>query len=271
MKLLKPLNLKGAAKSLQKTAIKQAPALLTIMGISCMVSSTVLAVRATPKALMLKEKAEMEKNGDISAYQEAQTLTPIELVQTCWRCYAPAFIAGTIGAACLIGANSVHLRRNAALAAAYALSESSFKEYKDKALEVVGEKKENDIRNAVAQNDVQKNPPVESAVIDTGFGSNLCRDPICGRYFRCDIEKLKSSLAELNLKLVTDGWVSLNDYYDLLNLPECDIGDDLGWSLNENREVVKLRLSAQLAENESQTPCMVVAFQHGPIYNYDKI
>lgn len=271
MKILTPSDFGRAAKVLQKTAIKQAPALLTMMGISCMVSSTVMAVRATPKALLLKEKAEMAKNSDISAYQEAQPLTPVELVKSCWRCYTPAFLTGVFGIVCLIGANQVSLRRNAALAAAYALSENSLKEYRDKALEVVGEKKETDIRNAVAKDDVKKNPPVEEAVIDTGFGNNLCRDPICGRYFRCDIEKLKSSLAELNLKLVTDGWVSLNDYYDLLNLPECNIGDDLGWSLNESREVVKLKLSAQLAENESQTPCMVVSFQHGPIYNYDKI
>ena len=120
------VSYKQAARVLRKTAVKQAPVLLTVIGISSMVSSTVLAVRATPKAILLKEKAEMEKNRDISAYQEAQTLTPVELVQSCWRCYTPAFIMGVFGTACLIGANSVHLRRNAALAAAYALSETSF-------------------------------------------------------------------------------------------------------------------------------------------------
>lgn len=268
---IKPLNLPAATKKIKRAAVKQAPALLTVMGISCMVSSTIMAVRATPKALLLKEKAELEKNKDVQVFEEAQSLTPVELVQSCWRCYAPSFVVGVFGTACLVGANSVNMRRNAALAAAYALSEGSLKEYRDKALEVVGEKKENDIRNAVAKDDVKSNPPVENSIIDTGFGNNLCRDPICGRYFRCDIEKLKSSLAELNLKLVSDGWVSLNDYYDLLNLPESAMGDDLGWSLNECREVVKLRLSAQLAEDFGQTPCMVVGFQHGPVYNYDKI
>lgn len=135
------VSYKQAARVLRKTAVKQAPVLLTVIGISSMVSSTVLAVRATPKAILLKEKAEMEKNRDISAYQEAQTLTPVELVRSCWRCYTPAFIMGVFGTACLIGANSVHLRRNAALAAAYALSETSFKDYKEKTAEVVGEKK----------------------------------------------------------------------------------------------------------------------------------
>lgn len=90
------VSYKQAARVLRKTAVKQAPVLLTVIGISSMVSSTVLAVRATPKAILLKEKAEMEKNRDISAYQEAQTLTPVELVRSCWRCYTPAFNHGRV-------------------------------------------------------------------------------------------------------------------------------------------------------------------------------
>lgn len=265
------VSYKQAARVLRKAAVKQAPVLLTVIGISSMVSSTVLAVRATPKAILLKEKAEMEKNRDISAYQEAQPLTPAELVRSCWRCYTPAFIMGVFGTACLIGANSVHLRRNAALAAAYALSETSFKDYKEKTAEVVGEKKETEIRNAVAKDAIEKNPPVEADIIETGFGNNLCYDPICGRYFRCDIEKLKSSLVELNMSLISEGWVSLNDYYERLRLPESRIGDDLGWNLNECHDTVQLKLSAQLADNLAQTPCMVIGFQHGPIYNYDSL
>lgn len=134
------VSYKQAARVLRKTAVKQAPVLLTVIGISSMVSSTVLAVRATPKAILLKEKAEMEKNRDISAYQEAQTLTPVERFVGAALLYS-GLHHGRVGTACLIGANSVHLRRNAALAAAYALSETSFKDYKEKTAEVVGEKK----------------------------------------------------------------------------------------------------------------------------------
>ena len=72
------------------------------------------------------------------------------------------------------------------------------------------------------------------------------------------------------MELVQDGYVSLNQYYDLIGLPDGMLGDDLGWSINDNHSTVQLDLSAQLTKDEAQTPCMVVAFKYGPIYNYDR-
>lgn len=275
MKIKYPrINVKPFVHACKVGMAKNAPTILTITGITAMTSSTYWAVKATPKALALKEKAEVEKNKKAGTFKGDKvndwiTLTKVEIVQTCWRCYAPAFITGVLGAACLIGANSMNLRKNAALAAAYALSETNFKEYREKTLEEVGEKKEEKIRNAVAEEKITKNPVNTSTVLETGNGDTLCYDAICGRYFKSSIEKLKSALNELNMELVQDGYVSLNQYYDLIGLPDGMLGDDLGWSINDNHSTVQLDLSAQLTKDEAQTPCMVVAFKYGPIYNYD--
>lgn len=275
MKIKYPrINVKPFVHACKVGMAKNAPTILTITGITAMASSTYWAVKATPKALALKEKAEVEKNKKAGTFKGDKVndwiaLTEVEIVQTCWRCYAPAFITGVLGAACLIGANSMSLRKNAALAAAYALSETNFKEYREKTLEEVGEKKEEKIRNAVAEEKITKNPVNTSTVLETGNGDTLCYDAICGRYFKSSIEKLKSALNELNMELVQDGYVSLNQYYDLIGLPDGMLGDDLGWSINDNHSTVQLDLSAQLTKDESQTPCMVVAFKYGPIYNYD--
>lgn len=282
------VNVKPFVKACKVGLTKNAPTILTMTGITAMASSTYWAVKATPKALALKEKAEVEKNKragtfknrDLHYYDEKEgafvdgfqnwvPLTKLEIVQTCWRCYAPAFITGVLGAACLIGANSMNLRKNAALAAAYALSETNFKEYREKTLEEVGEKKEEKIRNAVAEEKITKNPVNTSTVLETGNGDTLCYDAICGRYFKSSIEKLKSALNELNVFLTEDGTASLNDYYELIGLPEGGLGYDLGWNLNEHHETVKLDLSAQLTPDENKTPCMVVGFKYGPIYNYE--
>lgn len=268
------VNVKPFVKACKVGLTKNAPTILTMTGITAMASSTYWAVKATPKALALKEKAEVEKNKKAGTFKGDKVndwipLTKVEIVQTCWRCYAPAFITGVLGAACLIGANSMNLRKNAALAAAYALSETNFKEYREKTLEEVGEKKEEKIRNAVAEEKITKNPVNTSTVLETGNGDTLCYDAICGRYFKSSIEKLKSALNELNMELVQDGYVSLNQYYDLIGLPDGMLGDDLGWSINDNHSTVQLDLSAQLTKDEAQTPCMVVAFKYGPIYNYD--
>lgn len=275
MKIKYPkVNVKPFVKACKVGLTKNAPTILTMTGITAMASSTYWAVKATPKALALKEKAEVEKNKKAGTFKGDKVndwipLTKVEIVQTCWRCYAPAFITGVLGAACLIGANSMNLRKNAALAAAYALSETNFKEYREKTLEEVGEKKEEKIRNAVAEEKITKNPVNTSTVLETGNGDTLCYDAICGRYFKSSIEKLKSALNELNMELVQDGYVSLNQYYDLIGLPDGMLGDDLGWSINDNHSTVQLDLSAQLTKDEAQTPCMVVAFKYGPIYNYD--
>lgn len=275
MKIKYPrINVKPFVHACKVGMAKNAPTILTITGITAMASSTYWAVKATPKALALKEKAEVEKNKKAGTFKGDEVndwiaLTKVEIVQTCWRCYAPAFITGVLGAACLIGANSMSLRKNAALAAAYALSETNFKEYREKTLEEVGEKKEEKIRNAVAEEKITKNPVNTSTVLETGNGDTLCYDAICGRYFKSSIEKLKSALNELNMELVQDGYVSLNQYYDLIGLPDGMLGDDLGWSINDNHSTVQLDLSAQLTKDEAQTPCMVVAFKYGPIYNYD--
>lgn len=275
MKIKYPrINVKPFVHACKVGMAKNAPTILTMTGITAMASSTYWAVKATPKALALKENAEVEKNKKAGTFKGDKVndwipLTKVEIVQTCWRCYASAFITGVLGAACLIGANSMNLRKNAALAAAYALSETNFKEYREKTLEEVGEKKEEKIRNAVADEKITKNPVNTSTVLETGNGDTLCYDAICGRYFKSSIEKLKSALNELNMELVQDGYVSLNQYYDLIGLPDGMLGDDLGWSINDHHSTVQLDLSAQLTKDEAQTPCMVVAFKYGPIYNYD--
>lgn len=269
------VNPKKIAKIVEAQVVKNAPTYLTIIGISAMASSTYYAVKATPKALALKEKAEVDKNKELGTFKKDNVnaewvpLTTVEIVQTCWRCYAPAFISGVLGAACLLGANSVNIRRNAALAAAYALSETNFKEYRDKTLEEVGEKKEAQIRSAIAEEKITKNPVNTSKVLETGTGDTLCYDAICGRYFTSSIEKLKSALNELNMTLVEDGFVSLNQYYDLIGLPDGTLGDDLGWNMNDRHATVQLDLSAQLTKDETQRPCMVVGFKVPPVYNYD--
>ena len=108
-----------------KTLKKHSPEILTGLGIAGMITTTVFAVRATPKALRLIE--ERKKQEDVTK------LTPIETVQTCWKCYIPSVVIGAASTACIIGATSVSARRHAALATAYALSESSMKEYQEKA------------------------------------------------------------------------------------------------------------------------------------------
>lgn len=240
-----------------KTAIKKhSPEILTGIGIAGMITTTVMAVRATPKALILIE----ERKEEIGA----EKLEAMDMVKTTWACYIPAAITGTLSVACLIGASSVNARRNAALATAYTLSESALKDYQGKVIEMFGEKKNEAVKDAVAKDKVEKNPVVTREVIITEKGNTLCYDAISGRYFKSDIEKIKKAECELNRQMLDGMYVSLNDFYYEIGLDSVKLGDELGWNVDSG--YIDLSFSSQLASDG--TPCLVIDYSVAPRYDY---
>ena len=113
-------NLSNLVDASKLFITRRSPEILTGIGIAGMVTTTVLAVKATPKALVLIGQAENEMERD---------LKPIEAVKVAWKPYIPAIVTGTMSTMCLIGASSVNRRRNAALATAYKLSETEYGNY----------------------------------------------------------------------------------------------------------------------------------------------
>lgn len=252
-------NISKIINEIQKAVTKHSPEILTGLGIAGMITTTVLAVKATPKALDLindrKDELETEK------------LPPTEVVKTAWKCYIPAALTCATSTACLIGASSVHLKRNAALATAYKLSESAINEYKDAVIDKIGEKKEQTIRDKVAEERIKKNPVSSSEVFITEKGNTLCYDTISGRYFKSDIDRIKRAENAINKQLLDEMYVSLNDLYDELDLDHTKLGDELGWKIDDG--LVELYFSSQLADDG--TPCVVMDFTRAPKYNFSKL
>lgn len=236
---------------------KHSPEILTGIGVTGMITSTVLAVKATPKAMLLLDVAEHDK-GD--------KLTPIETVKAAWKPYIPAVITGVAAATCIIGASAVNTKRNAALATAYAISEKSLLTYRDKVVETIGEKKEKEIREKIAQDEVNKKPVSNSQVIITSKGNSLCMDSLFGRYFKSDIDQLKKCINELNREIISQNYASLNSFYNLVGLDPVEAGNRLGWNIDDRN--IDLVFSACLTE--SGEPCIVVDFRTPPKYDFDR-
>lgn len=245
-----------AIRNMQTAVKKHSPEILTGIGIAGMITTTVMAVRATPKALILIDDKKEEL--------EADELTSKEIIQTAWVCYIPAAVIGTASIACLIGASSVNIRRRAALATAYSLSESALKEYQEKVVETIGEKKEQSIRDAVAKDKIEKNPVSSREVIITEKGNTLCYDAVSGRYFKSDIDKLKKAENELNRRMRDEMYISLNDFYYEIGLNRTSIGDELGWNIDNG--YIDLSFSSQLADDG--TPCLVIEYCVEPRYDF---
>lgn len=249
-------------KSVRTAMKRHSPEILTGIGIAGMITTTVMAVRATPKALILID--EREKAAEFDGSDEP--LPNVERVKAAWRCYIPAAVVGCASVACLIGASSVNIRRNAALATAYTLSESALKEYQEKVVEAIGDKKERSIRDSVAKDRIANKPVENSEVVITDRGNTLCYDVLSGRYFKTDIDKIRKAANELNRQMRDEMYISLNEFYYAIGLDGIKVGEDLGWNIDSG--YIELDFSSQLAKDD--TPCLVIDYQVAPRYDFMK-
>lgn len=268
------LNFKGIIGAIQSATIKHSPEILTGMGIAGMITTTILAVKATPKAMKLIEEEKIFKEKEAhegGTFSEKDKecdfkLTPLEVIKVAWKPYIPAIVTGGLSVTSLICASSTNARRNAALATAYSLSETALKEYREKVVETIGEKKEQAVLDKIAKDKIDRNPVVNNEVIITERGNTLCYDTISGRYFKSDPDMLKRVENELNRRMIDEMYVSLNEFYYEIGLNGTTMGHDLGWNMDKG--YIELRFSSQLASDEQ--PCLVVDFNNAPQYNFRK-
>lgn len=265
-------------KMAKNIAKKRSPEILTGLGIAGMITTTVLAVKATPKALQLIEEEkdrrnnklleEMAPNENENCDQVAQ-LKPIEVIKVAWKPYIPVLLLGAGSIACLIGANSVHARRQAALYSAYKLSETALTEYKDKVLETIGEEKEKEVRNKVAKDKVEKHPVSNTEIYITGGGESLFYDPLSDRYFKSDIETIRKVINDLNYAMgySSEMYVSLSQLYDELGLKHTSVSDEIGWNIRDG--LIEPDFSTQLTDDGK--PCIVLDWLKVPTYTFDNL
>lgn len=275
---MKKPNMSNLIKGIKVSLSRHSPEILTGIGIAGMVTTTILAVRATPKALTLIEERKEELNkqkfdnklndgGDLRDYKEITKLKFPEVVKVTWKCYVPAAVTATASIACLVGASSVHIKRNAVLATAYQLSETALTEYREKVVETIGEKKEEAIREKVDKARIEKNPLSNNEVIVTDKGNTLCYDHLSGRYFNSDVEKINKAVNEINKRILHDYYASLNDLYSELGLYHVSLGDRMGW--NSDMGLIEVHYSAQVADDGR--PCLVIDFDKAPKYDFDRM
>lgn len=249
------LNFARAINDAKKLVVKHSPEILTGIGIAGMITSTVLAVKATPKAVRLMEEAKQEQGTD--------HLKPVDVVKATWKCYIPAVVSGVGGAACIIGAQTVNVRRSAALAAAYKLSETALMDYREKVVETIGEAKEKIVQEKVAEKQVESAPVAEREIIRTRRGNTRCYDPLSDRFFYSDLEVIRRAENTINERLLHSicGEATINELYDELDLPRTDLGDTMGWNTDR---LVKLHIGSMVASDGK--PVIVMGHEHPPLY-----
>jgi hypothetical protein len=254
------------AKNLGGVISKNSPVILTSISVTGVFATTILAVKATPKALEIIDEHRLWKSGEDDTFIYGdKTNSPLpkkDIIKLTWKCYIPAVVTGGATIACIVGSNHISLRRNAALASLYGLTETAFKEYKAKVVETIGKNKELKVRDDIAADTIKNNPPVTNEVIITGKGDVLCYDSLSGRYFKSDIEKIRQAVYILNQNLIRDMFITLNDLYYELGLSQIPLGDNVGWNISENH--IEMDFSSQLTPDNE--PCLVLNYDTTPIF-----
>lgn len=195
---------------------RNAPTILTCIGGIGVIATSVLAVKATPNALRLLEEAKEEKE---------EELTKLEVVKVAGPVYIPAIIVGASTLACIFSANTLNKRKQASLMSAYALLDSSFKEYKNKVKELYGEDADAQVREGIVKDKYKDVDNSEEGETQLFF------DMFSNRYFESTIEKVQNAEYFVNRQLALWDAVDLNQFYDLLEIPRIDCGNNYGWSV----------------------------------------
>lgn len=245
--------LSDLGRKLSKFTIDNSPAILTGAAVAGTVVTTFLVSKATIKATRIYDLESSEN-----------PLEPKEVFYLTWKLYLPAAISTASTIACIILAQRIGMRRTAALAAAYAISEKAWDEYKDKVIEKIGQNKEREIRDEIAQDQVKSNPVSQMVII--GAGSVLCYESFTGRYFLSDMESLRKAQNDLNFQVQNDYYASLTDFYNLISLPRTDYSDEVGWNSDA---LLELAFSTVLTEDGR--PCLSISFKVTPIRDYYRI
>lgn len=235
------------------------PLILTGVAVTGVATTTVLAVRATFRAAFIADDI-LSVGGAGKTKQEEY----IDVVKATWPLYIPTAMVGAATIACIIGANTISSKRQAALIGAYSITETAFREYRDKVVDQIGKNQEQKVRDNIAQDRV-KNDPVKEVII-TGNGDVLCYDTYTGRYFQSNIETLRKAQNDINLQCIHDMHASQNEFYRKIGLPPVANGDEVGWNTDN---ALDLRFSTVLTEDGK--PCLTISYAKNPDPKYYKI
>ena len=241
-------------------AIKHSPEILVVAGVVGVVTSAVIACKATTK---LNDILEQTKN-DVDKIHECVGRTDlaepyteddskkdltIVYVQTgikLVKLYAPAVILGALSITGIIGSHYILKKRNVALAAAYATVDKGFKEYRKRVVEKIGDEAEKELRYGIKANTIEETVTdedgreikVEKNVTETNLmPSPYARifdelNPNWERDSDYNLMYIRNVESKFNDKLKACGYVFLNDVYEALGFPKTKTGQIVGWVYN---------------------------------------
>lgn len=192
---------------------KYSPVILTGISMVGVVSTMVLGIQATPKALKLINEAEKLKGSK---------LTKKEVIKTAWKPYVPTAISCITTLSTILSLHILNTKTQNALTTAYATLNNLHQEYVTKTKELYGEDADQKIKNAILND-------YPSMIKDFHEDGQLFFDYQSLRFFESSIEDVLKAEDDLNAEFAANGVATMNDFYQLLGLDTLSYGDEIGW------------------------------------------
>lgn len=248
------------------TVKKYSPEILIVVGVVGTVTSAVMACRATMKldSVLAEGKSNIdavhdyvESHGYSDEYSEDDVKKDLTIGYTkaavqVTKLYAPSVILGTLSITAILTSNNILRKRNISLAAAYAAVNTSFKEYRGRVVDRFGKEVDRELRYNI------KAKEIETAVVDENNKATTVTEtvktpdpstiddtakiwyegqPGWSKDPEFNLMYLKKQQAYATDLLKHQGYLFLNDVYEILGFPKTAAGQQIGWIYDEKNPI----------------------------------
>lgn len=196
---------------------KNSPLIMTVIASGGVIVTTVLAVKATPKAIKLLEEAE---------YEKGEPLTVIEKIKYGWEPYVYCGLSCIATIGCIVSVQYLNHKQQISLVSAYSILENSFTQYRDNIKQLCG----NDVDLLAREEIVRAKYDPDELMAPETDEDLLFFDYQGARFFWSSLYNVIRAEHQALETLNTRGYMCLNEYYDYLGIPRIDFGYQLGWS-----------------------------------------
>lgn len=255
------------SRTFHRTAFKfkkHSPEILVVSGVVGVVGATVMACKATLKVNEIKEEAlenldkiheagkkGITQAGEVYTEEDVKKETAIVYVQTAYKyvkLYGPALVVGGLSITAILAGHNMTRKRNVALAAAYTALETSFKDYRGRVVERFGEALDKELRYNIKTKEIERVVKNEDGtetivkedveVADINLYSEYSRffDDGCNGWTKdpeYNLMFLRQQQRYANDRLQRQGYLFLNDVYEMLGIPRSPAGQIVGWLYDE--------------------------------------
>ena len=192
--------------------------LLTCVSVVGVVATTVLAVKATPKAMELLEEAQEDTDEELRTVDKVRIVAPE---------YLPALVTGSLTVVCIFGVHIFDKKQQASLMSAYGLIDRGFKNYRGKIKEIFGIETDKKIQDELSKDRYEEKKPEQAAE-----GKLLWYEPYRDEFFELSEKEVIDAEYHVNRSFSLRGETNLNEFYEFLGLEPTDTGYEIGWEVN---------------------------------------